>query len=144
MRTSDNGIALIREFEGCRLEAYPDPATGGEPFTIGVGHTGSDVYPGLMITEEQADELLRRDLARFERCVDGLVDHITQNQFDACVSLAFNIGCANFRTSTLCRKLREGDDIGAAQEFLRWNKANGRVMAGLTRRRQAEMNLFLA
>lgn len=144
MKISDDGIALIKEFEGLRLEAYPDPATGGDPWTIGVGHTGPEVQPGLVISEEEADEFLRADLAKFERCVSLAVNDVTQHQFDACVSLAFNIGCGNFGKSTLVRKIAQGDISGAADEFLRWNKAAGRVMAGLTRRREAERALFLS
>lgn len=144
MKLSDTGVALIKEFEGLLLEAYPDPATGGDPWTIGVGHTGPDVYPGLVIDEAWADHLLRQDVEKFERCVGLAVNDVTQNQFDACVSLAFNIGCSAFGKSTLARKIAQGDMSGAADEFLRWNKAAGRVMAGLTRRREAERALFLS
>lgn len=144
MKISDAGLALIKEFERLRLKAYPDPATGGDPWTIGVGHTGPDVYPGLVIDEAQADELLRQDIEKFERCVGIAVNDLTQQQFDACVALAFNIGCGAFAQSTLARKLAEGDTSGAADQFLRWNRANGKVMAGLTRRRQAERALFLS
>lgn len=144
MKISDAGLDLIRGFEGCRLEAYPDPGTGGEPWTIGVGHTGG-VRPGQTITQDEADALLRSDLERFEKCVDGCVrGAITQQQFDALVSFAFNLGCNALRGSTLLHKLNQGDDAGAGQEFLKWDKAGGRVMAGLTRRRQAEMDLFLS
>lgn len=144
MKISDAGIALIKEFEGCELTAYPDPATGGDPWTIGVGHTGPEVVQGLTITEAQADEYLRSDIERFEQCVEAAVgEHVLPEEFDACVSLAFNIGCENFRQSTLVRMIRAGNTRGAADQFLRWNKANGKVMAGLTRRRQAERALFL-
>ena len=142
MRVSEAGIALIKEFEGVRLEAYLCPAG---IWTIGVGSTGPDVVPGLVITEEEAETRLRRDLRRFERCVTGCVAvPVTQSQFDALVSLAFNIGCAAFRKSTLVRKLNDGDDVSAAQEFIRWNRAGGVPLAGLTRRRQSEMELFLS
>jgi lysozyme len=146
MQISDAGIALIKQFEGCELKAYPDPATGGDPWTIGVGHTGADVKPGLVITDERAEELLRKDLEKFERAVEQAVGDalLEQQQFDACVSLAFNIGGANFRSSTLVSLLKEGDTDGAAQQFVRWNKAAGKVMAGLTRRREAERDLFLS
>lgn len=144
MITSDTGIDLIKQFEGCELEAYPDPATGGDPWTIGYGHTGPDVQPGLVISEDEADALLRKDLAKFERVVSLAVNGVTQNQFDALVSLVFNIGQGNFRSSTLLRKLSEGDDAGAADQFLRWNRAAGKIMKGLTRRREAERELFLA
>lgn len=144
MKISDAGIALIKSFEGCELAAYPDPATGGDPWTIGVGHTGPEVRPGLVITDEEADALLRADIEKFERCVDLAVNNVTQQQFDACVSLAFNIGCSAFAKSTLVRKIAQGDMSGAAEEFLRWDKAAGRQMAGLTRRRRAERELFLS
>lgn len=145
MKISDAGLELIKSFEGCKLEAYPDPGTGGDPWTIGVGHTGPEVVPGLTITQERADELLREDLAKFEACVGSAVgQHVTEPEFAACVSLAFNIGCAAFTKSTLARKIRDGDPEGAAQEFLRWDKAGGKQMAGLTRRRGAERDLFLS
>lgn len=144
MRISDVGLALIKGFEGLRLEAYPDPATGGEPWTIGYGHTG-EVKQGDVITEEEAESLLRQDVAQFEMCVNGALQvNVTQGQFDALVSLAYNIGCRNLRNSTLMAKLNAGDDVGASAEFLRWNRAAGKVMAGLTRRREAERDLFMA
>ena len=143
MKISAQGIALIKSFEGCRLEAYPDPATGGEPFTVGVGHTGPEVHEGMTITEEQADAYLASDLERFERCVsEALTAEITQAQFDACVSLAFNIGCGNFNKSSVCRYLNAGEPAKAQEAFALWNKAEGKVMAGLTRRRAAEAELF--
>lgn len=145
MKISDDGIALIKRFEGCKLESYSDPATGGDPWTVGFGHTGPEVIPGTQITEDQADAYLRADLERFEKCVDKvLMVPVTQSQFDACVSLAFNIGCRNFQSSTLVKKLNAQDDIGAADQFLRWNMAAGKEILGLTRRRNAERDLFLA
>lgn len=144
MHISDAGLSLIKSFEGLRLEAYPDPATGGDPWTIGYGHTG-DVEQGQVITEAEADELLRQDVAQFEICVNGALQvPVTQSQFDALVSFAFNVGCRNLRNSTLLRKLNASDDVGAAAEFARWNRAAGQVMAGLTRRREAERDLFMA
>src|SRR4051812_37911101 len=101
------------EHEGCKLTAYPDPATGGEPYTIGVGHTGG-VRAGDTCTEEQAREWLRRDAQTAVRCVNASVKgNLTQNQFDALCSLVFNIGCGNFGKSTLLRRLNEGDDAAA-------------------------------
>ena len=143
MKTSDEGRALIREFEGCELTAYPDPATGGDPWTIGVGHTGPEVHEGKEITEEDADALLAKDLARFEACVsDNLTVDVAQAQFDAMVSLAFNIGCANFRKSSVLRYTNEGNLEGAKEAFRLWDKAAGKKMAGLTRRRAAEAEMF--
>lgn len=140
---SDRGIALIREFEGLSLEAYPDPATGGEPYTIGVGTTGG-VKLGDTCTEEQAVEWLRDDCTHAETAIDELVEvELTQNQRDALISLIYNIGVGNFKNSTLLKLLNAGNFISAANQFGRWNKAAGKVMAGLTRRREAEMALFL-
>lgn len=141
MRVADKGLALIKSFEGLRLKAYPDPATGGEPITIGWGHTGG-IPLGLTITEEQADKFLRDDLARFETFVSKAAPKANQNQFDALVSLAFNIGTANLKTSTLLRMHNAGDYAGAQKQFLRWNRGAGKVMAGLTRRREAEAKLY--
>ena len=143
MNVSDDGLRFIMAHEGCRLTAYPDPATGGEPWTIGVGHTNG-VQPGDTCTEEQAREWLRIDSETAVRCVNASVNGVlTQNQFDALVSLVFNIGCGNFRKSTLLIRINEGDDISAAAEFLKWDKAAGREMAGLLARRQDESELFL-
>ena len=144
MNISSEGIALIKEFEGLSLTAYPDPGTGGEPWTIGYGHTGG-VKEGDVITQDQADEFLRKDIRNFEKCVNTYVNvPITQSQFDALVAFCFNVGCGNFKKSTLLAKLNAEDDVGAADEFLRWNRAGGKVMAGLTRRREAERALFLS
>ena len=142
MKTGAKGISLIKSFEGLRLKAYPDPATGGDPWTIGVGHTGPDVHPGLVITEAHADDLLRGDLIRFEDGVRKRCPVISQSQFDALVALSFNIGLGNFGMSTLLKKHNAGDHAGAANEFIRWNRANGKEMRGLTRRRLAEAELY--
>ena len=141
MQTSQRGIDLIKSFEGLRLRAYRD---AGGILTIGYGHTGRDVIEGLAISQTQAEELLRGDLMRFEDGVRKQAGAATPNQFDAMVSLAFNIGVTAFANSTLVRKHREGDHPGAADEFLRWNRAGGRPLSGLTRRRQAERRLYLA
>ncbi|EKN8446792.1 lysozyme [Salmonella enterica] len=144
MKTGSQGISLIKQFEGCRLNAYPDPATGGAPWTIGYGHTGNDVRPGMVWTQVQADSALISDLAQCERAISRLVKvTLTQNQFDALVSFVFNVGSGNLQSSTLLRKLNSGDYKGGADEFPRWNKAAGKVMAGLTKRRAAERELFL-
>ena len=143
MTPSQNCYDLIKEFEGCKLEAYPDPATHGEPITIGVGHTGG-VKLGDVITQEQADEYLVNDVAYSAKAVNQMVAvSITQGEFDALCSFAFNLGIGNLKNSTLLKKLNSGDIQGAADQFLVWNKAAGKVMAGLTRRREAERALFL-
>src|SRR5688572_27511716 len=141
METSQRGVDLIKSFEGLRLRAYRD-AVG--ILTIGYGHTGRDVTEGLAIGQAWAEELLRGDLMRFE---DGVRKHAgaaTQNQFDAMVSLAFNVGVTAFANSTLVHRHRAGDHRAAADEFLRWNRAGGRPLPGLTRRRHAERRLYLA
>ena len=144
MIPSQNCYDLIKEFEGCKLEAYPDPATHGEPITIGVGHTGG-VKLGDVITQEQADEYLVNDVAHAANAVNQMVAvSITQGEFDALCSFAFNLGIGNLKNSTLLKKLNSGDIQGAADQFLVWNKAAGKVMAGLTRRREAERTLFLS
>ena len=143
MRTSEAGLDLIRESEGCRLTAYPDPASGGDPWTIGYGHTGADVTPGKVITQDEAERLLEEDVDTFERGVMRLVKvGLTQGQFDALVCFSFNLGLGALQQSTLLRLLNTGDYDGAAAQFLRWDKAGGRVMAGLTKRREAEKELF--
>ena len=136
---SQRGVDLIKSFEGLRLEAYKD-AVG--IWTIGYGSTGEHVVPGMKITEAQAEQLLRDDLTRFEACVEKAVPALSDNRFAACVSLAFNIGCDAFAGSSVCRLARAGDHGGAQRSFGLWNKAGGRVLAGLTRRRAAEAALY--
>lgn len=144
MKTSDKGIELIKQYESLQLEAYPDPGTGAEPITIGYGHTGG-VKLGDAIDEEQAEAYLRADLAKFERCVSRYITvDLTQEQFDALVCFTFNVGCGSLQNSTLVKLINEGDFDGAAEQFSRWNKAGGRVLAGLTKRREAEKELFVA
>lgn len=142
MQTSANGLAFIRDHEGCELHAYPDPGSGGEPWTIGVGHTGG-VKPGDTCTMQQAMQWLKEDVQEAEDAVNRLVKvELSQDQFDALVSLVFNIGGGNFAKSTLLKKINARNFEGAADEFPRWNRAAGRVMAGLTKRRHAEQSLF--
>jgi lysozyme len=139
MHVSQVGINLIKVAEGLDLKAYQD--TGGV-WTIGVGHTGPDVHAGLVITEARADELLRRDLTTAEDAVRRLFPTTTQNQFDALVSFTFNLGEGQVAGSTLRRKHNAGDYDGARAEFGRWNKDNGKVLNGLTKRRAAEAKLY--
>ena len=141
------GERLIKAFEGLELEAYPDPGTGGKPWTIGWGatedHDGKPFKKGDRITEAEAHALFDKDTDRFEAAVDKLTGGIaTDNQFAAMVSLAFNIGVGNFKESTLLRKHNEGDYAGAAEQFERWKYANGRVLKGLVRRRREEAALY--
>jgi lysozyme len=142
MHTNAAGLKIIKDAEGLRLNAYPDPGTGGAPWTIGYGHTGPDVHPGLTITSERATELLAADLARFELAVSSLCPVTTENQFSALVSFAYNLGPGALKGSTLCRLHNEGRYIEAAAQFQRWNKAAGQVLPGLTKRRAAEAALY--
>ncbi|MBE1160899.1 LysM peptidoglycan-binding domain-containing protein [Dyella acidiphila] len=140
---SENGVKMIEGFEGGPyLNAYPDPATGGAPWTIGYGHTGG-VTPGEHITQAQAEQFLKSDLQSAENAVRNSIHvPITQNQFDACVSLAFNIGGSGFASSDVASRLNAGNYAGAQQAFGEYNHANGMVLPGLTRRRAAEAALF--
>lgn len=149
MQTSEKGIKNIKDFEGCSLTAYPDPGTGGSPWTIGYGWThpvdGKPIKHGMTIKQETADRLLKTGLVSYENDVLKMAKvKLTQGQFDALVSFAYNVGSRALSTSTLLKKLNDGDIKGAADEFLRWNKAGGKVLNGLTRRREAERALFLS
>lgn len=143
MTVTKPGLDLIKSFEGLSLKAYPDPATGGEPITIGYGHTGG-VKLGTVWTQAQADNALADDVSRFAEGVSSLIGSAptTQAQFNAMVSLAYNVGLGNFGSSTLLKKHKAGDYAGAADQFSRWNRAAGKVMAGLTRRRDAEAKMY--
>ena len=133
-------IPLIKEFEGCKLKAYKCPAG---IWTIGYGHTDR-VKEGDEITQDQADKLLASDIDLFTSGVKRLVhSDLNPNQYGALVSFAFNLGLGNLRSSTLLKLVNAGDFVGAGEQFLRWNKANGKVLPGLTRRREAEKELFL-
>lgn len=146
MQISDKGIALIKQFEGCKLTAYQDSVG---VWTIGYGWTqpvdGKPIRAGMTIKQETAEHLLKTGLVSYESDVSRLVKvGLTQWQFDALVSFTYNLGPRSLSTSTLLRKLNAGDYAGAADEFLRWNKAGGKVLNGLTRRREAERALFLS
>ena len=133
-------VPIIKEFEGCKLKAYLCPAG---VWTIGYGHTDG-VKEGDEITQQEADRLLADDVHSFSAGVQRLVtSDINRNQLGALTSFAFNVGLGNLRHSTLLRLVNKGDFVGAANQFPRWNKAGGKVLAGLTRRREAERQLFL-
>lgn len=145
MKTSSAGIELIKRWEGCRLTAYRD-AVG--VLTIGYGHTSMagepSVFTGMKITQQEAEDILIRDLAKYEAAVDrALTRTPTQPQFDACTAICFNIGQGAFASSTLVRRFNSGDVKGAADAFLMWNKAGGKVLQGLVNRRTDERKLFL-
>lgn len=139
-----NGLPIVKEFEGCKLKAYPDPATGGAPWTIAWGRT-KGVKKGDTCTQAQADAWLNEEYDEFEAAVIKALGgaRTTDNQLGAMVCFAYNCGVANLKSSTLLRKHKAGDYAGASKEFGRWNKAAGKVMAGLTRRRAAEAALYL-
>jgi GH24 family phage-related lysozyme (muramidase) len=134
----------VTSFEGCVLKAYPDPASGSDPWTVGIGHTGPDVHPSTVWTKDQAVSALVKDLTRTGVGVTSLIDgHPTsQSQFDALVSFAFNLGLGALGRSTLLKLHKAGDYAGAQKQFRYWNKAAGKVMTGLTRRRAAEADLY--
>jgi len=139
------GLDLIKRWEGLRLTAYQDSVG---VWTIGYGHTAEAGPPapkaGMKITEQEATDLLARDLGQYERAVTKAISVApTSNQFAAMVSLCYNIGPANFATSTVVKLVNAGNPRGAAEAFLRWNKAGGKVLAGLTHRREDEKKLFL-
>jgi len=147
MHISQRGLNLIYEFEGKlkkladgRYEAYRCPAN---VWTIYAGCTVG-VKPGMVVTEEQGEQMFRAELARFERCVTlACTREPNQNQFDAFVSLAYNIGEAGFRRSSVLKYFNAGKDEKAAAAFALWNKGGGRVLRGLVRRRTAEAGLFM-
>ena len=145
MKTSQSGISLIKGFEGKRLNAYYD---GVGVWTIGFGTikypNDVRVKQGDTCTELLAESYLKNDLVKFENAINRLVKvPLNQNQFDALSSFTYNLGETNLSSSTLLKKLNAKYYAGAADQFLRWNKAGGKVMNGLTRRREAERNLFL-
>lgn len=149
---SEAGIIVGKFYEGCRLEAYPDPGSAnGHPWTIGYGHTGPEVVPGLEWTQEQADAHFPIDCGAAERDVLKLVTApLTQGMFDALVLFTLNCGsdidadsiAEGLGDSTLLRKLNDLDYKGAAEEFPKWCKNDGKIMKGLKRRRAAEVVLF--
>jgi lysozyme len=140
MQISDTGLKLIEQFESCKLQAYQDVRG---IWTIGWGHTGTDVYDGLTITQDQANSLLLQDTQNAVNHVNSLVTvSITQGQFDALCSFAYNVGCGALAGSQLLRLLNSGNIAGASAQFPAWSHANGVIVPGLLRRRQAEQALF--
>lgn len=144
MKLNQNGIDLVKEFEGCCLKAYPDPATNGEPFTIGYGATGKGIASGVEWTQAQADKRLLSDLNEAASQISKVLKvELTDNQYSAIVSLVFNIGIGNFEKSTMLKLLNVGRGTNAAaMEFPKWDKAAGKEMPGLLKRRLAEQALF--
>lgn len=149
MKLSERGREFIKSFESCKLKAYRD---GGGVWTVGWGHTGPEVRPGFTLTQSQADALFDDDVARFEAGVNDLVTvPMTQGQFDALVSFSFNVGldqdadtqAEGLGDSSLLRYLNRGNYPIAAEEFKKWVHDNGKIVAGLVRRRAAERDMFL-
>lgn len=175
-KINDLGMSLVHAFEGCKLKAYPDPASplaaemrkppnarkkdweklSGDPWTVGWGSTGIDDFkldengkptkigPDTTWTQAQADDRSRRDLESFAKSVSSLLKReVNDNQFAALVSFAYNVGSGNLKNSTLLKLVNEGKFQQAADEFLKWTKAQGKVLPGLVKRREAERRLFL-
>ena len=151
MEPSEDCLKLIQRFEGCAkkrpdgtFEAYPDPGTGGDPWTIGWGSTGANIKKGTVWTQQQCDEQFAAHVDEFAEGVSKALGgaRTSQHQFDAMVSFAYNVGLGNLRSSTLLKLHKAGDHAGAQRQFARWNKAAGKVLAGLTKRRAAEAQLY--
>jgi lysozyme len=141
IKVSELGLALIRRFEGCRVKAYQCPA---KVWTIGYGHTKT-AKPGMQISLAEANYLLQQDVAIFEQAVSKLVTvPINQNQFDALVSFAFNVGTGALANSTLLTTLNRRNYLGAADQFLRWSKVGNTTLKGLLDRRTEERKIFLS
>jgi lysozyme len=151
MQPSQACLSLIQEFEGCAKRqpdgtyaAYPDPGTGAAPWTIGWGTTGADIDKGLVWTQQQCDDRFAQDVGAFAGKVAAVIGAAptTQNQFDAMVCFAYNVGVGNLQSSTLLKMHKAGNYAGAAGQFPLWNKAAGKVLPGLVRRRAAEAALY--
>ena len=139
MKLGERGTEILKYFEGCKLTAYQDSVG---VWTIGYGHT-KGVYNGMTITQEEAEQMLLTELEEYEGYIENMVTvPLTQNQFDALVVWIYNLGPTNFRNSTLLKELNAGNYNAAGQEITRWNKAGGKVLAGLVKRREAEAELF--
>jgi lysozyme len=145
MKTSDHGIAIIKQFEGCKLKSYRCPA---DKLTIGYGHTSDagspQVTDGMVITQDEAVRILANDLVKFEKAVDGMVTvELSQGQFDALVSFAYNCGTGALKKSTLLKKVNAEDWDACPAEFMKYTRGGGKVLPGLIRRRKAEVESFV-
>ena len=143
MKVGKAGLALIKQFEGCRLEAYR--CSAGR-WTIGYGHTDG-VKKGMKITQQQAELIFQNDIVLFSKSVSNVIGsvNLNQNQFDALISFAYNCGIGNLKKSTLLMRIKENpNDERIGYEFLRWTYSNGRYLAGLARRRKAEAELYFS
>lgn len=143
MSANDNAAALVRKWEGCHLKAYPDPASGGDPWTIGFGATGPGIRRGVVWTQQQAEQRLEQDVKRFVDGVRRLLQRpATDKQLGAMASLAYNIGLGRFEKSTLLRLFNEGKVEAAGKQFGVWTLASGKRMQGLVNRRADEALVF--
>lgn len=140
MKISQKGIDLIKKFEGCRLKAYKDSVG---VWTIGWGNT-SHAKAGMAITQQQAETFLKEDIVPVERVLNGMGVNFTQNQFDALCSWIFNLGTANFNSSTMRKYIiAKKGDVEITDQLIKWHNAGGKPLTGLKRRRVAEANMFL-
>jgi GH24 family phage-related lysozyme (muramidase) len=143
MKTSYKGLAMIRRFEGCKLQAYK-PVPTEKYYTIGYGHYGPDVKQGMCITEKKAEDLLRSDVILIETELNSLGINFMQQQFDALVSWIYNLGTGNFRNSTMKKYIvADRPDYDITDQLVKWVKSNGKPLLGLMRRRVAEANMWL-
>jgi lysozyme len=141
MKISEKGINIIKKFEGCKLTSYKCPAG---VWTIGYGHI-RNVHKGAVITQQQAEELLKQDLSVYEAGVNAMQLNVNQNQYDALISFAFNLGLSALGKSTLLKKIRlNANDITIKYEFMKWVNAGGKQCYGLVKRRQAECDLYFS
>lgn len=142
MKISNNGLELIKKFEGCQLTAYKCPAG---VWTIGYGHTGKDVIPGMVVTLHQAEELLKKDVRPAEDTINRENLDLNQNQFDALVSFVYNLGAGNFRSSTLLKMLKINPcSPNIRTELGKWCKVKGSTLPGLALRRKKEADLYFS
>jgi lysozyme len=143
MKMSNEGKKVTKYFESLRLSAYPDPATGGKPWTIGYGHTGSDVYPGLVISQTRAEQLLDTDIAKAEVEVNKYSHNLTQGQFDCLVDMVFNMGSGFIRPDNIKGDfddfIASGNTVEMRKRIPQFRMAGGKVMRGLVRRRAANL-----
>ena len=143
MNTSQKGIDLIKQFEGCRLKAYK-PVPTEKYWTIGYGHYGADVKPNMAITQAQAETILQSDLKPIERLLNDMGINYTQNQFDSLVSWIYNLGSGAFKSSTMYRYIvARRNDIDITDQMVKWHNAGGKPLLGLKKRRCSEANMFL-
>ena len=140
MTTSQKGIDLIKSFEGCKLFAYKDSVG---VLTIGYGTT-KGVKAGMSITQQQAESFLKRDIVPLEKVLNSMNINFTQGQYDALISFQYNLGAANFKSSTMYKKIiARASDLEITDQMVKWCNAGGKPLYGLKKRRVEEANMFL-